>query len=120
MGTNGGDGRHHPRVTSQERRAILQARDGVEAAGSITRRPTPRSYQLVVPPDPVIRITPPPGGLSVIPVRGRAVRGHPTRSSGLDSTRPTNTVWCRVCTDRDHLPAPHRGVPLPDSTTARR
>ena len=120
MGTNGGDGRHHPRATSQERRAILHASDGIEAAGSITRRPTPRSYQLVVPPDPVSRITPPPGGLSVIPVRGRAVRGHPTRSSGLDTTRPTNTVRCRVCTDRDHLPAPHRGVPLRDLTTARR
>ena len=120
MGTNGGYGRHQPQVAPQERYTILHASDGVEAAASPARRPTPRSYQLVVPPDPVIRITPPPGGLSVHLVRGRAVRGHPTRSSGLDTTRPTNTVRCRVCTDRDHLPAPHRGVPLPDVTLARR
>ncbi len=115
MGTNGRDGRHNPRFTPQERSAILQAHDGVEAAASPARRPTPRSYQLVVPPDPVIRITPPPGGLSVIPVRGRAVRGHPTRSSGLDTTRPTNTVWWRVCSDRDH-PSPHPTGVSPSQT----
>lgn len=115
MGTNGRDGRHQPQVAPQERYTILHARDGVEAAASPARRPTPRSYQLVVPPDPVIRITPPPGGLSVIPVRGRAVRGHPTRSSGLDTTRPANTVRWRVCTDRDH-PSPHPTGVSPSQT----
>ena len=114
MGTNGGHGRHNPRFTPEDRRAILQAHDDGESAASIARRygchPSAVRYHLLC-------------TLRVIPVRDRAVMGHTTRCSrcGIDTTRATGPVLCRDCTDLERdLPAPHPGVHHPDVTTARR